>query len=287
MVQEEGSMFSSLKSAVLCGAIALGVIAPQVAQALPIESGWNYFYDRYNDAQPGTLGASSQPFEAYYGGYKIENGNLYLQIVTGFNPNNTVQGLDTYSAPNTTTLSVADLRINTTKGIYGLALSSHSGQITADPNEAALAWRAVNKGNLYSSALFSTGTYESYIASDAPCTSSNGLINRCSTLIADYGSNLGSQNLTFSLLNGGASSQVNPDGTMRAGLWSINAVISLASLGLSGADTFDIMWAVAECGNDFFQFRGQVPEPATIGLLSAGLLGLGARRRRKLSAAVA
>ncbi len=117
-------------------------------------------YDVYNDAAGGNR------WEVYSVNYGHDSTNLYVEYITGYNfP--LQSGSDSYSA--STVLSPGDIYINKngthnggTGSIYGLGVSNHTGDKTADPSDNVYAWSSVVAGHLYSDAQFATGTLETY-----------------------------------------------------------------------------------------------------------------------------
>ena len=269
---------------ILASLIAVGasLFSVNSAQALTYTVG----YDSPSDASGGNT------WEIYSIGYASDGVNLYLSMNVGYQLSGIQNGGDSYSG--STPLSPGDIYINKngshnagTGTVYGLAVTTHSGDMTADPSDNALPWSPVVAGHLYSNAGFVTGTYEGYDGADQFSEDGGndpyGHANNIPTLIASYASDLGAQVLSLSLLNSGAAVQVNPNGTTRTNVWNIAATIALSSLGLSGSDTFEVWWS-PECGNDTYSVRGTVPEPASLGLLVSGLLGASGVLRRKRQA---
>ena len=60
---------------------------------------------------------------------------------------------------------------------------------------------------------------------------------------------------------------------------SINFYIDLAGTDLLYSDTFALHWGMT-CGNDTIEGEYSVPEPAILGLLAIGLIGIGVSKRR-------
>ena len=61
---------------------------------------------------------------------------------------------------------------------------------------------------------------------------------------------------------------------------SINFLIDLTGTALEGSDTIALRWGMT-CGNDTIEGQYTVPEPAMLGLLALGLIGIGFSQRRK------
>ena len=267
----------------LAGCAVSVAVAATPASALT----YTYTYDSPSDASGGNQ------WEIYSLGYAVDGGSLHFNLVTGYNFSSAANmGGDSYSG--NTVLSPGDLYINVggsrnagTGSSFGLGMTTHSGDMTADPSDNGYPWSAVVAGHLYGNAVFATGTYEGYAGADQFSEDGGndpfGHANNLPTLIAGYGSALGFQGATsFSLLNGGGSVQVNPNGTTRSNVYSFTGSILLSALGLSNGGAFELMWA-PECGNDAIIVSGNaaVPEPATLGLLSLGLFGARAFSRRR------
>ncbi len=61
---------------------------------------------------------------------------------------------------------------------------------------------------------------------------------------------------------------------------SINFLIDLTGTALEGSDTIALHWGMT-CGNDTIEGEYSVPEPAMLGLLALGLIGIGFSQRKK------
>jgi len=64
---------------------------------------------------------------------------------------------------------------------------------------------------------------------------------------------------------------------------SINFLIDLTGTALEGSDTIALHWGMT-CGNDTIEGEYAVPEPAMLGLLALGLIGIGFSQRNKSKA---
>jgi len=60
----------------------------------------------------------------------------------------------------------------------------------------------------------------------------------------------------------------------------INFLIDLNGTTLVGSDTIALHWGMS-CGNDTIEGEYSVPEPAILGLLAIGLIGVGVSKRNK------
>ena len=241
---------------------------------------WTYSDDPSNDASGGSL------YEVYQMGYAYDEENLYFTMQTGFPQTGDSQGIE-----------AGDLYINVggshnagTGNVYGLALNSHAGDMNNDVDGLSwvntahaddnYAWSAVEQGNLYSDAVFSTGVYEGY--SGANDVDEDGGLdafgggNNIPVHIAEFGADLGYQgDVTWN--------EISND------RYKVNAVISLAALDLSDGGDFELWWSM-ECGNELAMISGNVaqrtptptPEPGTLLLLSGGLSAIiGILRKRR------
>ena len=81
------------------------------------------------------------------------------------------------------------------------------------------------------------------------------------------------------------------DETLQNGSWNvvadtdstvgkINFMIDLTGTSLAQSDTIALHWGMT-CGNDTIEGEYAVPEPAILGLLALGLIGVGVSQRRK------
>lgn len=225
-------------------------------------------------------------YAVYQLGWRVENDSLEVIIRTNFPQagDATFGGGDSYGDPY---YLPGDLYVNLngshnagTGSVFGLGLTSHSGDPTWDPFDHSLPWSAVTQGNLYSGATFATGTYEGYAyagLSGSPYDGGSdpyGHGNNLPTLIAGYGSNLGYQGpVTWTAISG------------QPWAYEIAASINLSTLGATDGDCFELWWAM-ECGNDAVMAAGcipPVPEPGTLALLGLGAGILLRRRRRSLA----
>ena len=83
--------------------------------------------------------------------------------------------------------------------LFGLALTSHSGDMTgdADPYDDIYTWDAVQQGYLYKDVTFDTGTFEGYVGADDWFEDGDddpfGRANNIPTLIAQWGQEIGYQ----------------------------------------------------------------------------------------------
>jgi hypothetical protein len=273
---ESNMKFFSLKTlSILSLVLASAVIFSGNVLAL----NWTYSDDPTGDASGGDL------YEVHRMGYAYDENNLYFNMRTAFPQSGDGHGIE-----------AGDLYINVggshnagTGDVYGLALTSHEGDMNndvADVSWVTMAhaddgydWSAVEQGHLYSDAVFSTGVYENYNgANDISEDGGNdpfGGWNNIPVHIAEFGNDLGYQgDVTWEKVDG---------------LYEVNAVISLAALDLSAGGDFELWWSM-ECGNELAMISGSVapqkptatPEPGTLLLLSGGLFAIiGIIRKRQ------
>jgi hypothetical protein len=264
---------------------------------------WTYFYDGHNDA------SHNWQSEIYRMGYAFDDDSLYFNMLTGVRQDGwgKVQAGDLF-------LNVGGSLLDGYSGsgydaeyasgnVFGLALTSHAGDMNADltPTHGAYrsgskdddyAWSSVTQGHLYSEAVFSTGIYEAYEGThywrrtrdEDGGSDPFGDNNNAPAHIAEFGADLGYQgDVTWDYLG---DTPVNEAGTVSKKAYEVNAVISLDALGVVGGESIEMWWSM-ECGNDFFMIDPSVPEsvgvpePGTLLLLGVGLLSvLGLRRKR-------
>ena len=69
------------------------------------------------------------------------------------------------------------------------------------------------------------------------------------------------------------------DGTWDTSANKVNFEIDLTGTALAGSKTIALHWGMT-CGNDTIEGEYSVPEPAILGLLALGLIGIGASKRK-------
>jgi len=249
-----------------------------VAMALLFVSGsamalsWTWVDDPTNDA------TGSSAFQIYGMGYAFDADTLYYSVRTNF-PESGVSGYDSYGGSYK--FSPGDLRINAGGDIFGLAFTTHANVV---PQAYPGTWPTVTKGRLYTNAVFADATYEGYEAY---------LLSKGITPVPTDGNLYDGQNTYPTLIKGFASEltgvssvQWVPDNNSSTPwVYEITGSVKTAALGLDAGEAFDLFWTM-ECGNDAVKATGvsPIPEPSTVLLLGAGLLGLGVAARRKLMA---
>lgn len=267
---------------------------------------WTYSYDAYNDA------SHSWEYEVYRMGYAFDDDYLYFNMLTGVPEagRDKIQAGDLYINVGGSHLDgYVDNGYNAayaSGNVYGLALTSHSGDMNADltPTNGAYRggnadngydWSAVTQGHLYSDAFFSTGIYDDYEDTSYWRNARDndggrdpfGYDNNAPVHIAEYSDDLGFQgDVTWEYLG---NMLVDEAGTVSMKAYEVNAMISLDSLGVAGGESFELWWSM-ECGNDFAMIAGTMPEqpvatpePGTLLLFGSGLLGGMALLRKRHS----
>jgi hypothetical protein len=271
---------------------------------------WTYNYDAYNDA------SYWWGYEVYRMGYAFDDDYLHFNMLTGLPQEGREYG-SAWINPGDLYINVGGSHLDGYVGsgydaeydsgnVFGLALTSHAGDMNADltPTHSAYKsgnsdddydWHAVTEGHLYSDVMFSTGIYEGYEntgywnKSKDPDggTDPFGGNNNAPSHIAEFGADLGFQsNVSWDSLGKVA---VDEAGTKKLDAYEINAKISLDALGITGGETFELWWSM-ECGNDFGMISGTMPEqtvatpePGTLLLLGIGLLGVVSVIRKRRS----
>ena len=220
-------------------------------------------------------------YAVYQLGWRIENDSLDVIIRTNFPETGVFGGTDSFGdpffLPGDLYINLGGLHNANTGNVFGLGLTSHSGDPTFNPFDHGLPWSPVSQGNLYSDAVFATGTYEAYPFAGPTGTPYDGGPdiyghgNNLPTLIAGYGADLGSQ---------GPVSWTATAGQPWA--YEVSASVNLTALGAGDGDDFELWWAM-ECGNDGIMAAGTVPpvpEPGSLAILAFGA-GVLIRRRRR------
>lgn len=248
------------------GAFALSITDSEL-------SGLNWSFT----SDPSTDTAGTSTYKAFGMGTAITNGFLYVVVQTNF-PQSGAMGNDSYTSM--THFSTGDLYLNVggtfqsgTGSVYGIATTSHANVVQqAYPGQI---WTSVTAGNLYSNAVFATGTYEQYQLAYPTYAPDDGDGNNRKN---SYPTLIKSGNLVAGDVSG--VRYTNADAA-KAWDYEIFYKVSLASLGLDPGKTVQAFW-VMECGNDgvqAFATNQAIPEPSTVALITAGIAALAARRR--------
>ncbi len=237
------------------------------------------FTDHYSDLLNDHSGGAG--FSIFGISCTVENGYLYVAVHTNF-PKAGLAGADSYSGGNT--FDPGDLYINVGGtfqagggSAYGVATTTHGNNVT----QAYGAWGAgVTEGGLYSPAaggpFFADGTWEVYEAHLGVVDPTDGdgsmFVNSYPTMIR-YGTAVAGD------VSGTAyfANATDP--------WAFDVVykIDVDAIGFNGTQDIQLFWAM-ECGNDGVQItkEGEVPEPATVALLAAGISAMAVRRKSVL-----
>lgn len=236
---------------------------------------WNFQADPLNDHSGGS------GFSVYGISCTVENGYLYVAVHTNF-PKAGLSGSDSYGGNNL--FNPGDLYINVGGtfqsgggSAYGVATTSHGNNVT----QAYAAWGApVTEGELYSPAgggpFFANGTWESYQANfptHSPDDGDGSLLTNSYPTMIRYGQEVaGDVSGVAYLANVG-----DP--------WAYDIVykVDVTAIGYTGVQDLQLFWAM-ECGNDGAEVikEGEIPEPATMALLAAGISAMAVRRRSVL-----
>jgi hypothetical protein len=283
--------------------VVVAVLSMMLVSGNALALNWTYSYDAYNDA------SYNWNYEVYRMGYAFDDDYLYFNMLTGVPEagRGEIQAGDLYINVGGSLLGGYDEDGKYASGnVFGLALTSHSGDMNADLTSTnsvyssgaaddGYAWSAVTQGHLYSEAFFSTGIYEGYEGTsywrngrdDDGGQDVFGGNNNAPVHIASYSADLGFQgNVSWEYLG---YTPVNADGDVSMIAYEVNAMISLDSLGIVGGESFELAWSM-ECGNDFAMIAGTMPEqpvatpePGTLLLVGSGLLGGMALLRKRRS----
>lgn len=239
---------------------------------------WNTRADLLNDHSGGS------GFSIYGISCTVENGYLYVAVHTNF-PKAGLTGSDSYGSNKL--FNPGDLYINVGGtfqagggSAYGVATTSHGNNVT----QAYAAWGgAVTEGGLYTPSgagpFFATGTWEVYQAHLGVVDPDDGdgspVINSYPTMIR-YG--------TAAAGDVSGTAYLNNTITV-AEPWKYDIVykVDVNAIGYNGTQNLQLFWAM-ECGNDGVEIvkEGEVPEPATIALLAAGISAMAVRRKSVL-----
>ncbi len=279
--------------------VAFAAVPASANPAGPFDSlglHWNWCPDPPNDSSP--FGGST--FEIYGIGVAWTDSTIYVNVKTNFDPTATPSGGDSYG---NNTFSAGDLYLNVggsfqsrTGDVYGIATTSHGNEVT----QAYSMWGgAVTAGELYSITDanengelhggvkggsgddgatggaddgWASGTFEGYNPGSGIRSPGDGAIdgrNDYPTLIR-YGDEVAGDNSSFAYTGPHGS---NP----KFDLWYS---VDRAAIGLTCANDLQVFWAM-ECGNDGSEWNGEVPEPATIALISAGLAAMVNRKKNR------
>ena len=160
------------------------------------------------------------------------------------------------------------------------------------------AWTPDESASRYANDNYLTGTAWSYAFSLDDRWSNTGGTGTLYSLTGDDSDTLLSEDfLSSGTFRNGQEIAVNTgmkgsNETFQNGSWDvvadtdstvgkINFMIDLTGTSLAQSDTIALHWGMT-CGNDTIEGEYAVPEPAILGLLALGLIGVGVSQRRKI-----
>jgi len=218
--------------------------------------GWIQFADDDVTVSPGGGG---QAFDAEYLFYKLEDGALSIGLQTGFNVR---EGWQTYNGGSDIYYS-GDLALSfdgdDTSYEYGFDFGLYTENYFTIGDKVSMNGTGKDTAGLYENVVWDSGVYPGH-SSSSPFAMEGG------SLVVD------NDGINTSNTNAGYDSSRNT-------YWrTVTLDFALLGMDFSG---FDAHWTMS-CGNDVIEGHAPVPEPATMLLFGAGLMGLaGTRLRRK------
>ena len=194
--------------------LIFSIISVFVLAGSSIALAWTYSYDSYGDASGGN------GYEVYGMGYAFDDDYLYFNMLTGFNVDRSnLGGIDTRVQAGDLYINVGGKHNLGTGSVFGLALTSHTGDMNKDMSDYnstyraggnadnGYDWVAVTAGHLYSNATFATGVYEGYAGANELSEDGGkdpfGYENNIPTHIAEFGADLGWQGMSVGTISVG------------------------------------------------------------------------------------
>ncbi|MBN2355301.1 PEP-CTERM sorting domain-containing protein [candidate division KSB1 bacterium] len=155
--------------------------------------GWQFSHDSTDDASGG------YGYEAFRLATTFDAEYMFVELITDFPIRGLMSDYQGWLSPGDLYVNVGGSFIQKTGTTYGLALTSHSGDMNEyyDPYDYVYDWDSVQQGYLYKDVIFSTGTFEEYLGSDQWFEDGGldpfGRGNNIPVHIAQYGQDLGYQ----------------------------------------------------------------------------------------------
>jgi hypothetical protein len=209
-------------------------------------------------ATPGSascdvIGANSG-FDIQRGEFDINSTSAIIRLYFNYGPNAT--SLASFNLTPSTVLSLGDLFLSGNGFAYGLALQTHNTAVS---------------GNVLGGVLYQINAPSGYLTASQALNNPSGISYRPDETVwlRDNGSGSISPLATGSVnVASGGNGVTTPEFTVTIAL--AFAAASSVSANLNALTAGGVHFVSATCGNDVM--NGTVPEPATLGMIGAGLL---------------
>jgi len=217
--------------------------------------------DPFGVGSPDVIGANSS-FDIQKGEFDFGSTSATIRLYFNYGPNNT--SLAPFNITSSLVLSVGDLFIYGPNYAYGVALATHNN---------------ATSGNVVAGTLYQINNGNGLLTASQVLGGTNAIDYRPNEYVwlRNLNGGLTSAGSGSVSVQGGGNGTSNPEFVV-----TINLTYS-STVGANLTNAPSIHFASATCGNDIM--NGNVPEPATYGMIGAGLLlAAGVKFRKRNSA---